>query len=417
MKQIFKNLDKEILTILQAISLAGGTGYLVGGCVRDQYFDDESKDIDIEVFGLTQVQLGSVLKPFGRVDNVGQSFGVTKLTTKANDYDFNLPRNESKIGAGHKGFEIVVDPFMSVYEAGLRRDVTMNAIYYNPLTKETIDNFGGVSDIETGVLKHVSPKFAEDPLRVERLMQFAGRKQMFIHKETAEMCRSLIPEFGTISKERHWIEFEKLMTKGIAIEEGLAVLTWTGWVANYPQLDALNLHLNGKFAYVGQRCNRAKMLSDNQNLPHVDSLAVRFAALCFDMKSPLEFLKQIDAPVKIQKKVSELCSLVHTLSLNKLSLYAGKVIMASKRNTTKQMVTMLLECLFYEKEEAIYADIGRLIQRFSEEDLKPRVTGQDLIERGWKPSKEFGEELGRLFDDQLRTNMSREVLLSNISKP
>src|SRR5262245_45328876 len=91
-----------------------------------------SKDIDLEVFGVPVDRLRALLETFGRVEAVGESFQVFK----SGDIDVALPRRESKSGRGHRGFEVTGDPTMSLDEAARRRDFTINAIAFDPLTGE-----------------------------------------------------------------------------------------------------------------------------------------------------------------------------------------------------------------------------------------------------------------------------------------
>src|SRR5262245_23610421 len=85
--------------------------YLVAGCVRDWLLRRPNKDYDIEVFGVNYEQLVRALKPWGRTDLVGRSFGVAKLTTRAGaTFDFSIPRRDSKVAPGHKGFAVDFDP-------------------------------------------------------------------------------------------------------------------------------------------------------------------------------------------------------------------------------------------------------------------------------------------------------------------
>src|SRR5687767_6004017 len=80
------------------------TAYLVGGCVRDSLLGLKATDFDVEVFGINYQTLTKILEPYGRVDVVGKSFGVAKLTIENGvTYDFSLPRKDSKSGKGHKG--------------------------------------------------------------------------------------------------------------------------------------------------------------------------------------------------------------------------------------------------------------------------------------------------------------------------
>ena len=101
-------------------SRAGGRALIVGGWVRDELLGRRSKDLDLEVFGLPADRLRPLLETFGRVDTVGESFTVYKLGA----IDVSLPRRESKIGRGHKGFAVEGDPTLSSTEAARRRDFT-----------------------------------------------------------------------------------------------------------------------------------------------------------------------------------------------------------------------------------------------------------------------------------------------------
>src|SRR5678815_620997 len=103
--------------------------YLVGGCVRDWLLGVENKDYDIEVFGLEYEALAKALSRWGKVDLVGRSFGVVKLTLPNRQiYDFSIPRRDSKTAPGHKGFQIAFDPTLEPRDAAARRDYTINSL-------------------------------------------------------------------------------------------------------------------------------------------------------------------------------------------------------------------------------------------------------------------------------------------------
>jgi len=138
--------------ILEAIVTIGGRPLFIGGCVRDKILRQEPKDIDVEVYDLPADQLIEVLSRFGRVDQVGVSFGVIKLTTDDDDFDFTLPRLDNKTGNGHTGFEVIVDHTLSPLEAAKRRDFTINSIAED-MDGNLIDPYGGESDLMYGVLR------------------------------------------------------------------------------------------------------------------------------------------------------------------------------------------------------------------------------------------------------------------------
>src|SRR5262249_40413415 len=135
------SLRSEIDSLQSAVSLAsairdaGGRALIVGGWVRDRLLGLASTDIDLEVFGLPAARVRAVLEAAGRVETVGASFQVFKL----GQIDVSLPRRDSKSGRGHRGFEVTGDPSMSIEEAARRRDFTINAISWNPLTGEYLD--------------------------------------------------------------------------------------------------------------------------------------------------------------------------------------------------------------------------------------------------------------------------------------
>src|ERR1700736_5764174 len=95
--------------IAEGVRAAGGRALVVGGWVRDRLLGRESKDIDIEVFGVKADGLRALLEALGRVETVGESFQVYKV----GNIDVSLPRRESKSGHGHRGFEVTGDPSMS----------------------------------------------------------------------------------------------------------------------------------------------------------------------------------------------------------------------------------------------------------------------------------------------------------------
>ena len=199
-------VTSELLSIITAIKEAGGNCYLVGGCIRDAVLGKESKDIDIEVYNISHDDLVNVLSNFGKVNTVGKQFGVTKLTTESDDYDFAFPRRDNKVGVGYTGFTVEVDSNMSIEEAASRRDFTFNTLMYDVLEDKLIDVFDGKQHLLDGRLIATSDKFEEDPLRVLRGMQFAARFNLEVDDKTAKLMASLVDEYSALSVERVWEE-------------------------------------------------------------------------------------------------------------------------------------------------------------------------------------------------------------------
>ncbi len=233
------NIPADLRAVLDALRQARGRPRLVGGCVRDWLLGKAAKDYDVEVGRMSFEALHRVLAPFGATDVVGRSFGVVKLRLGDFEYDFSLPRRESKIGSGHRGFHVCPEPDLADADAAARRDFTINAIAYDPFTGALIDVFGGEKDLRAKILRHTSEAFVEDPLRVLRAMQFAARFDLTLARETAMLCSSISESYAELPVERVWGEWEKWATQSVRPSKGLGVLLETKWVQHFPEIASL----------------------------------------------------------------------------------------------------------------------------------------------------------------------------------
>lgn len=234
----FLEIDKNTENLLNDLNNIGKP-LIVGGAVRDSLIGVNSKDIDIEVYG---TDLNEIAKSLRRkrwhVDEVGKQFGVLKVKRKGTNeqIDVSVPRKENKTGAGHRKFEVEMNKDMTIEEAISRRDFTFNTLMYDNSTKELIDITGGKKDFENGIIRHVSEKFKEDPLRVLRAFQFASRFNMKIAPETAVFSKNLKNEYKLLSNERVQEEYNKFWTRGTNYQAGLKVLQETEWDDTEPGL-------------------------------------------------------------------------------------------------------------------------------------------------------------------------------------
>jgi tRNA nucleotidyltransferase (CCA-adding enzyme) len=280
---------------------AGGRALIVGGWVRDRLRGQPSKDIDLEVFGIPQDRLAALLTPLGRVEPVGQSFPVYKVIVKGEggggkgDYEFidvALPRRESKSGRGHKGFEVVGDPSMSIAEAARRRDFTVNAIAWDPLTEVYEDPFHGSDDIARRVLRVVDPAtFGDDSLRVLRAIQFAARFEFTLHDHTAALCRRI--PLDDLPAERVWGELEKLLLAAHRPSIGFALALDLGVIAQLlPEMKPLvgcqqepEWHPEGDvWVHTLMVIDKARELNGDLDRPQL--ITVMLGAVCHDLGKP-----------------------------------------------------------------------------------------------------------------------------------
>lgn len=274
-------------TLCRAVRDEGGVAHLVGGCVRDAALGRPITDVDIEVFGLPVERLEALLGTIVGFSLVGASFGVFKV--HGLPIDVSVPRRERKIGQGHRAFEIDANPDLDPAEAAARRDFTVNAIAWNPLTGDVVDPYDGLGDLDRGVLRHTSHQFAEDPLRVLRGMQFVARFALRPDPATVRLCRTIEPE--GLAAERLYDEWRKLLVQGVQIGAGLRFLADTGWVRHTPELDALRgcpqdpeWHPEGDvWVHTGHVMDR---FAEDRLGDEWEDLVVGFACLCHDLGKP-----------------------------------------------------------------------------------------------------------------------------------
>jgi len=182
--------------------------YLVGGAVRDQLLEYPVKERDWVVVGATvkeMLELG--------YQQVGKDFPVF-LHPKTKD-EHALARTERNIALGYKGFEVHASPDVTLEEDLIRRDLTINAIAEDEDGK-LYDPYNGQQDLKNKLLRHVSPAFSEDPVRVLRVARFAARYAHLgftVADETNELMRSMVEsgEVDSLVAERVWQEFHKAL--------------------------------------------------------------------------------------------------------------------------------------------------------------------------------------------------------------
>lgn len=298
-------IAQSVLNLCHAISRAGGRALLVGGWVRDRLRGMESVDYDLEVYHLAPARLRALLETHGTVNAVGEAFTVYKVKLRAVDnphdqasavgdlvMDVSLPRRESRTGRGHRAFEVVGDPEMSIEEAARRRDFTINAMMYDPLADEYLDPYHGRDDIARRIIRAVDPAtFIEDSLRVLRAMQFAARFEYEIDERTIELCRSI--DLSDLPSERIWAEVEKWLLQSKRPGIGLWAARQLGiteklWLEIHALIDCpqdKEWHPEGDvFIHSAMVIDEARKLIDD--LPHAKQVAVILGALCHDFGKP-----------------------------------------------------------------------------------------------------------------------------------
>ena len=388
-------LHPLIIDICRAVDGAGGRAWIVGGVVRDALMGVESKDQDIEVHGIEIDDLRRLLKQFGQVNEIGKSFGVFKLATRELDLDVSIPRHDNQVGPAHKDVEIVGDPYMGIELAARRRDLTINAIAYDPLREHYEDPFGGMRDIERGRLVAVDPRaFSEDPLRVLRVVQFAARFGFSVQNDLAVLCRKT--SLFSLPPERIWGEFEKLLLR--------APIPSVGW-ALAQELDVLDRVLPGLAALpsepIEQALNRAAerrsgLESKGRRLALMLSAMMHSASTnqVEESLTRLEVHRLYGFPVR--KRVLEA-----TQKWRQLQQPAEDHVLRQLAEDTE--VLLVAETAYAATGNA--AALANLDQAFrlgvGVEPMPLLVKGRDLTRMGVSPGPEMGDILGQVRKAQI----------------
>ncbi|MFD2113026.1 multifunctional CCA addition/repair protein [Thiorhodococcus fuscus] len=254
--------------------------YLVGGAVRDGLLGRAVHERDYVVVGATVDDLLS--RGF---QQVGKDFPVF-LHPETKD-EYALARTERKTAPGYYGFQVHADPEVTLEQDLLRRDLTINALALDA-DGSIIDPYGGLADLESRILRHVSPAFAEDPVRILRLARFAARFSdlgFSIADETLALMRSMVAagEVDALVSERVWQEMSRALGE-VRPSPFFEVLRACGALERLmPELDRLWGVPQPERWHPEIDTGVHVMLVVDMSARLSPDLEVRFAALCHDL--------------------------------------------------------------------------------------------------------------------------------------
>lgn len=447
-------LEPKIFEILSELNLSGFQPLIVGGAVRDALLGIEPKDIDIEVYKISYSKLSEILSKHGRVDLVGQKFGVIKFSSKdcEMDYDFSIPRKENKSGVGHTEFEITFDENITIKEAAERRDFTINALAWSCFTGEIFDFFGGIDDLNNKTLRHTSEKFVEDLLRILRAMQFQSRFNFEIHPSTIKLIKEILQagEFELLSKERVFEEWFKWAEKGVHHDLIFKFMNDTGLIKFYPLLDALKYteqdkiwHPEGNVEIHTELClKQIDKIVERENITGKEKAVLVMSVLLHDVAKPLcteikekhgrmcvtsegheqmgkmvsiEFLQRIGFYEELISPIEKLvANHLFGVSANNIPSISGKVKAVKK--LSKRLHPATIKQLMYVmdadtngrggtewKEPTGHKELSEIAVELSvtEKQYEFLLFGRHLIKKGLKPGLIFGTILKQAEEAQI----------------
>lgn len=261
--------------------------YVVGGAVRDVLMGKKPEDIDYVVVGATPENMNNL-----GYTKVGADFPVF-LDSKGEQYA--LARTERKVGSGYMGFQTDYNPNVTLEDDLLRRDLTINAMavpkcdwlqFLHTRNPElVIDCYNGLQDLQSTTLRHVSPAFAEDPLRVLRVARFCGRYSFSIAAQTMLLMKEIVAqgEIQHLAPERVWTELVK------------------GLMTDRPDLFVKTLHDCGALSVIAPHLLEADEVHQRIVLHHVYEAGLMQFSERARVATTMLYLKLVDAQHLLDK--------------------------------------------------------------------------------------------------------------------
>ena len=414
-----KEVDLGALKIIENLRSAGYIGFLAGGCVRDGLLGLKPKDWDIAT-NASPEQVASIFK---QTLLVGEKFGSCVVVLSEDSYDVTTFRNDGPyLDNRHPAYIEISSP----KQDALRRDFTINGLFYDPIKLELIDYVGGLRDLEERKLRCIGTpenRFNEDPLRLLRAVRFAAKFKLVWDPATFGAVKICSQEIESVSPER--LENELSSILGLHQNcEALKVLMKTGLMdillPEVAELRGVTQPL--EFHPEGDVWNHTlKLMSFLKN----SSIELRWAALLHDIgkKSTRTFSDRIRfvGHEKVGAKMAEkICdrfrmsnfrkNRIVSLIVNHMRLLNVREMREStrrrlfRRDYFEELLELhRLDCLGGLGKLDIYDYCKNTLESLSQNKLKPPrvLSGRDLIELGIRPGPELGVILKKIEDAQL----------------
>ncbi len=365
------SLPNDIIEISNAYIKAGKDIFLVGGAVRDFIQGIKPKDYDLVTNALPN-ESKEILKDFKVSDEQGKNFGVIRVYTKdePGGYEIASYRRDISGGRDTKGDDQKVEMGgdVTIEDDCNRRDLTMNALFYDIKNKQIVDLVGGIDDIKKGIARAVgdaSQRFIEDRLRILRIFRFAARTGGKIDTKTSEAIRkdNRLKGIGPkddVSQERIWEEMKKAFKQAKSYKHYLEFFNeFDMWVEVFP----------------GSKIN-TDIVESHELTSYISNL------FKFEDTSKLENKMILDYKIEsdISSKVVFLIDLLKLSPENAFDMYKRKI---RCHVTSYQIIDWLDTCGIH----------NRIFIRFI--DYVPTVSAEDLMSQGFK-GKALGDEIKRL---------------------
>ena len=391
-----KQADKATgMWVIRNLRAAGFQALFAGGCVRDMLMNSQPWDYDIATDATPQ-QVGKI---FPRVVMVGAKFGVAIVMRKSRQVEVATFRTDLSYSDGRRPDAV---KFSTPREDALRRDFTINGIFYDPIARKVIDYVSGQKDIKTGVIRTIGnpeKRFTEDYLRMLRAVRFSVRLGFYIDPRTIAAVRKHAKKISNISGERIYDELGKILSRK-SVPDALELLENLGLAREIlPEL--FDSGHPQRWFHAVKRVEKVK---------NADDAMLNFAALLNDLSKT-----QISKIVRRWGASNQFKSTITWCSEHR-DAWANSADMplCDLKRIIAADGWLHLKHIWFAREKMQTGGrrlTNRAMQRIRGIDPKliaPArfVTGGDLIKMGLRESRAIGKILDKLYDEQLNENIT-----------
>ena len=429
------NLDTDLfrkaVSIVQKLHDAGHYALFAGGCVRDYLMSEAPHDFDI----------ASTAKPeevealFDKTIPVGKQFGVILVVIGDDQFEVATFRGESEYQDGRHPEKIW---FTNAEEDALRRDFTVNGLFYDPLKQEVIDYVGGQKDLGNKIIRSIGvaeDRFTEDKLRLLRAVRFASTLGFGIEDLTWKATQKMASQINVVSPERIRDELVKIMTRPGAAH-GFQLLSDSGLMqVILPEIEAMKgCEQQPEYHPEGDVFVHTKLLLEKLDKP---SVTLAFGALFHDVAKPptyeirkgkitfyahapigADMTKEIMKRLRFSnQEIKDVCEAVryHMTFGDAQNMRSGKLKRFVMRPTFEdEMELHRIDCLSSHGMLDNYTFLQDKLKEYEVEDLKPEafLSGHDVLKTGCPKGPKIRQLLEEAYDLQLEGQLkTREEAL------
>jgi tRNA nucleotidyltransferase/poly(A) polymerase len=438
------NIPAAPLKILRTLRENGHEAFFVGGCVRDLLLGREPKDWDIA----TDAFPDRIESLFPKTIPIGKAFGIIAVVPDEGDpVEVATYRVDSPYADGRRPESVA---FTDAREDALRRDFTINALFYDPTTGEIRDYVQGRADLEARLIRAIgapSVRFAEDHLRMLRAIRFASTLGFAIEPATFAAIQKLAPQIHRISAERIRDELFRLLTESHKAGEAIQLLRDSGLLKEIlSEIDAMvGVEQPPEFHPEGDVFTHTRLMLDA--LPPNPSVRLALSVLLHDVGKPptaqlvtlpdgtprWRFESHAPIGADMARVILERLRAPNALVDDVCAIIAGHMRLADAPRMRAPKLRRLLGSPIFEDELELHRldclsshailDVYDFLKtekaKFASEPVlpPPLVTGRDLIALGHKPGPHFAKILQDAYDRQLDGLSDKSALLATLPSP